>query len=998
MKHILQFCLLLLSCYTYGQERSYHREHVTDENGFLQNTSYGIAINQLGYAWVLSEYGLSRFDGANIKNYLNTNYFHTSNKKFSYLLWNQHGNTYACDDTAGNLVQLGIHPDALKTHDFVTSDFQQIVFFSELKNAGDHSVIESLKKNKHFYLTNAGDGYVFNEQAIHYFSGPVSEHIPFPDYLQAIPVGEHILVIQKNYRVSILYKGKELEENDASNPSFSDSLKDASITVNATGTFVIRNNQLYQILFHDHLPYLNLMTGLLNIQDISAVCWDANQKIIWVSSSTDGVYVFKQQQFRVVTSSLNYPFINNFYSQVELKNGTILSAYSIVDSNGVISSQNKIKSLYTGAWIGDSTDHVYFSDNNTLYKADSHLSTIQKVIPLSGSAYSLLFQHDTLWLADRRQIGYLWQDHFFKFYPTHDSDPLLPVTTILSRFANKTWIGTMDGLYLFTPGSSTPVSIPELKNKRISCITSCAPHTLFIGTKGQGCFLYKDEGFKALPMDKSHALNTVNAAIADRNGFLWISTNRGLLKARINELENYFDKKTEDVFYYYYYKEDGFATNEFNNASASPVLIKKNGLFSFSSLKGLVWFNPYLLPPGNFPATLIIDEISIDDSLILSDSRIELPSSYSNFTIKLSVPYWGNRNNLEVSYMLSDTDAKWHLLDNQNSIDFTKLSKGSYKLLIKVRTGFGDSDVVTKQLNFAVLPAWYETNGFRFFLILLILLVTYGVFRLRLAGIQREKKILDEMVKDKTSELKSTIQKLSDTVDELTESQDELHKVVEQKEKIASILAHDLRTPLKFMTMLSEYLNKNFDSLPPEKIQHLTSELMNSSKGTFTFAEELMTWLSMQKNPRIIFYEENIKQIIEEICIYFSDIAGSQKTKLIPLTEEDLFAKTDERLLRIILRNLVDNAIKHTVNGTITINAVNTAGGELRIEIKDTGKGMSAEQLREINMDNTYGFSFEIKERLGFQIIKDFTLKLKGRVEVESELSKGTTVILRFPL
>lgn len=974
---------------------SYHREHVTDENGFLQNTSYGIAINRLGYAWVLSDYGLSRFDGTTIKNYLNTNYFSSSSKKFYYLFWGQQGDCYASEGTMSNVVQLGIHPQEIKGRDFAVSGFRQLVFFKELKEKGCASAIEHLSKNNLFYFTKNAEVYLFTTNSVTYFSNTGSGIIPFSDNFKVLPIEDHILITRENNKASLLYKGKEIQPPPG---SFSDSLKDARTITNTSGTFVIKNNHLYRISLNDHIPALDLLIDHLNIQDISDVYSDPDQTIIWISSSTDGVYVFKKQQFRAITSPLNHPYINNFYSQAELKNGSILSAYSIADSNGVIRSQDKIKDFYNGALLADTADQLYFSNDTALFRADTKLNNIQKIISLNGPAKSLILQKDTLWIADRNQIGYFWQDRFYEFFKMKQSGIDLPAITTILRQSYKTWIGTENGLYLLLPNSTALSDIPELHNKRVSYITACSPHSIFIGTKGQGCFFYKNGECKALPMDKSHALNTINAAITDQNGFLWITTNRGLLKARINEMEKYMDKKTEHVFYYYYYKEDGFATNEFNNASTSPVLIKKNGLFSFSSLKGLVWFNPYHLKPGNFPNTIIIDEITVDDALIPLDSAIELPSSYSNFSIKLSVPYWGNRNNLELQYKLSDSDAKWHTLDNQEGIDFTKLPKGAYILLIKVRTGFSDTDGFIRQLHFTVLPAWYETATFRFVLILILLFITYGIFRLRLAGIQREKRILDNLVKEKTSELESTIQKLSDTVDELTESQDELHKVVEQKEKIASILAHDLRTPLKFMTMLSEYLNKNFDTLPKEKIQHLTSELMNSSKGTFSFAEELMTWLSMQRNPKVVFYEENIKQIIDEICVYFQDIARSQKTQLITTIEKDLFAKTDERLFRIILRNLVDNAIKHTVNGMITIDAVKIHATELRIEITDTGKGMTAEQLQELNIDNTYGFSFEIKERLGFQIIKDFTLKLHGKVEIRSEVNKGTTVTLRFPL
>lgn len=94
---------------------------------------------------------------------------------------------------------------------------------------------------------------------------------------------------------------------------------------------------------------------------------------------------------------------------------------------------------------------------------------------------------------------------------------------------------------------------------------------------------------------------------------------------------------------------------------------------------------------------------------------------------------------------------------------------------------------------------------------------------------------------------------------------------------------------------------------------------------------------------------------------------------------------------------MIDNAIKNTTEGSVKIQSA-IVGKEFKIEIQDTGSGMSAKELKEFNAINSYGFSFEIKEKLGLQIIKDFTIQLQGRLQVESELEKGTSVIFYFPL
>lgn len=1001
---ILSFCFLLLPVYLRGQHSSFYRFHFTDENGFLQNTSYAIGKNKLGYAWILSEYGLARVDGMHITNYLNTTYFNSPGRKFSSILWSNDGSIYACEDTSTrDPFKLDIHPEKQNGAAtlFFNSAYHQLLFSKDLPANYQKAATDLLKSNKLFYYTPQQELYVIDGKKVHYFNTNQSLlNTLFSAPSCVVPVGDH-LVILSGQTLHLLYKGqlKELKSVQKKTGSFVESLTGSTIIVNSTGTFLLKNNQLHRIYINNGIPELQLLMDNLNIQDISDVLWDVTNQTLLVSSSTDGLYVFKKQFFRSIVSPLSHTYINNFYAQVELPDGSIFSANAVVDSTGLILPQNKITNNSRSALITDQAGNLYFSDRSALFKTDKDFSVQKKIMDLNGDACSFIRQRDTIWLADRKKAGYILKDQFIEFYPgisTARAD--LPEITVLFTYYTTSWIGTANGLYILTHSNAKPQLITELLNTRISYITSCSDSSVFIGTKGQGCFLYKNGKFITLPMDKNNALSTVNAAIPDKNGFLWVTTNRGLLKASIEEIEKFADGKTEVLYYYYYYKEDGFSTNEFNNAPTSPVIIKKNGLFSFSSLKGLVWFNPYLIAGGNFPVNVFIDELSYDDSIIRAGAEIELPSSYSNFNVKLSAPYWGNRNNLELSYTLSAKDEKWSPVDESGFIHFTKLPKGSYTLLIKVRTGFGDHDIRMIKIPFMVLPAWYETTIFRIALIVLFLLVVYGIFRRRLNAIENEKIRLDALVKERTGELNSTIGKLSDTVLELTTSQDELNKVMEQKEKLTSILAHDLRTPLKFMTMLSEYLNKNFSSLPQEKMQALTSELMTSSKGTFTFADELLTWLSLQKqNFRVSMYEEDIKKIITELCAYVADMAHAKNIQLIIQSDDDLLAMTDERLLKVILRNLLDNAIKNTTDGTITIIVAMVDRGELQIQIQDTGKGMTAEQLKEINRGNAYGFSFEIKEKLGFQIIKDFTYKLNGNLVVKSELGKGTVVTLRFP-
>jgi signal transduction histidine kinase len=234
---------------------------------------------------------------------------------------------------------------------------------------------------------------------------------------------------------------------------------------------------------------------------------------------------------------------------------------------------------------------------------------------------------------------------------------------------------------------------------------------------------------------------------------------------------------------------------------------------------------------------------------------------------------------------------------------------------------------------------------------------------------------------------------------ELMKTQNKLYEVIDQKEKLTSILAHDLRTPLRFMTTLSDYLDKSIRALNLKELERFSKELSTSARNTYAFADELLTWLSIQRQSFTVQHSEvNLHALINELLEFFKDIAKTQHTELKMDLPFLVPVETDKRLLKIILRNILDNAIKNTNPGEVIISITKQNEEVIEIQIRDTGNGMTKEQLNQLDVNNTYGLPFEIKSKLGFQIIKDLSALLNIKLGIESEIGTGTTIILQLPL
>jgi serine phosphatase RsbU (regulator of sigma subunit) len=769
------FILLLLTpFYCRAQEDRYFRYHYTDENGFLQNTAYQIIVNKERYAWILTEYGAARTDGTLVKNYLNTIDFKLPEERITNILWDYKGNIYGSNEhNKTRTFKFTVKPEELKSVDtaFFHSVHQQVFFIDSAKNDQQQKTLSSLlKNNQQFYYTPDQAFYFFKPNAVVYCDlfGKITE-IPLKKNSYVFPVDDYLLIVNDRLHYEIINAGK-ITKAFSNGSLLSDTLfsgPSPRFFLNTSGSFFVKENNLYKLEVNSTSVTCKLLIKELNIPDISSVFVDHKEHIVFVSSSTDGLYAYRKQFFKTILSGLNQVYINNFYAHVELPDSSLFSANAWIDAKGLLTPQTCVRDIRWSGLITDAQDNIIFSDSTTLYKMTA-CGTIKKLTGVTEWVRSFAASGKRIWYASATEFGYVEHDSVVKLYERKNVSKPLPAITSLLVSGEDVWVGTKKGLYIYKPNQKKIVSLNEVEGKYVSVLKICSDKSIFIGTKGQGAFLFYKGRSIALPLDKKNALATVNAVLVDTNRFLWISTNRGLLKASIKEMENYAGKRSSSVYYHYYYKEDGFATNEFNGGYFGCAIIKKNGFFSFASLKGLVWFDPYQIPAGNFAVQPRIEGLKVDHTPILQTSgRIKLPAGYNRFSVEVSVPFWGNNDNLDLSYHLSGGDSKWFPVDASGIIYFNKLQHGSYLLEVRARTGYGEEDFLKTQLNFEVCPAWYETIVFRLSMVFLILILLFFLFRWRIRAVRREKIKLDKLVKEKTLELNNTVEQLANQKKEI---------------------------------------------------------------------------------------------------------------------------------------------------------------------------------------------------------------------------------------
>lgn len=285
---------------------------------------------------------------------------------------------------------------------------------------------------------------------------------------------------------------------------------------------------------------------------------------------------------------------------------------------------------------------------------------------------------------------------------------------------------------------------------------------------------------------------------------------------------------------------------------------------------------------------------------------------------------------------------------------------------------------------------WYLTEGS----IVLMLTYAYGI---AVKNAKTYEKLIRLQKGYKEDLQKQVIQKTK----ELADANSALLKTSELKNRIFSVISHDLRSPLDTLNeLIFLFQKKRYTKDKFEK--HLADISLNFKRNRFLLAN-LLHWshAQLEEKETFSFQDVEVVSILQEMCIFFEPSAKRKEIKIKFTSLDRLFVRANENILRSIFMNLISNAIKFTcVSGEINIR-INLVEAFVVIEVADNGVGMTQERINLILSKNQIaslpGTNHEIGTGIGLKLCIDFIQKLNGRFEIESVLGQGSTFRIFIP-
>jgi signal transduction histidine kinase len=219
------------------------------------------------------------------------------------------------------------------------------------------------------------------------------------------------------------------------------------------------------------------------------------------------------------------------------------------------------------------------------------------------------------------------------------------------------------------------------------------------------------------------------------------------------------------------------------------------------------------------------------------------------------------------------------------------------------------------------------------------------------------------------------------------------------KNKVLSVVAHDLKNPVASMAQFSDLLVSK-----PEvagKAQ-FTRSLQESAQAAVTLLDNLLYWGRNQDDRlKISPVPFHVESLLREVQSLYSYTAAQKEIDFQVESPEELEAFADRALVNIVVRNLVSNALKFTPKKGKVRLQVSEAGNKVQIKVSDTGVGMDQEALRSLlkfgQLDSTPGTDQEIGTGLGLQLATDLVEKNGGILQVESTPGEGSVFTFTLP-
>lgn len=578
------------------------------------------------------------------------------------------------------------------------------------------------------------------------------------------------------------------------------------------------------------------------------------------------------------------------------------------------------------------------------------------------------------------------------------------------------WAGTSNGLYEISLATARVKRHVATKHAFVRCMARDRQGRLWVGTFGGGILVY-DRHFRLLrQLTTSERLpsSTINAVLCDRQGRVWLGTAAGLVSFGLGRKGYAFEVYTQrhgmvntnirmlaedregnlwfatskgigcrpvgSNAFTHYDQRDNVSTGSFTSGC---MAMGHDGTLFFGGTQGITWFSPAKVlarqeSPQAFITSLTIapeHEGQPDSMLVLVGRKeVRLTHRQTTFSVHFNVLDYAVADGVEYAYRLKGLQDEW-TTTHQGEITLRNMPYGHYVLDVRSRLHNQDWAGETATVAIVVSPPWWLSWWAWLVYTAVATLVIFNGLRF-----YRRKLRLEYLLKTET------------------DKREQQGRLNEERLRFFTNITHELRTPLTLILGPLEDMAHSSD-IPARQKRRLAIVYESATRLKELINQILEFRKTETDNRRLSVVRANIVDAVHEVSLKYEELSRSDNVAIRFMAPEPVIhTYFDPEVIRVVVDNLVSNALKYTERGTIDIKVERRHEAQPLVEISvtDTGHGISPQALGRI-FDRYYqekGPHQASGTGIGLAVVKSLVTLHEGTVRVESTVGRGSRFVV----
>ncbi len=748
------------------------------------------------------------------------------------------------------------------------------------------------------------------------------------------------------------------------------------------GVFRFFNDEVSRYKEVDGLPH-NEVTSLL----------DDKEGGIWIGTRRGGIVRIRDGRFYNfgIEEGLCYNIVNAIYEEgadsylIGTDNG--LSRFRGGQFQSIFAGNNELDNRVKD-FLKGKNGNVWVATYGGLFQLNGKLSKkYDERNGLINNSIKCIFQDskDNIWVGTANGISIINENGISAI---DQADGLLNnyILSITEDQDRNIWIGTNGGgISRFSDGKITNFTTADgLSANVVFDVYIDDEQVLWLSTR-DGITSYNGETFKAYDHFNEIINKSVFQVLEDRIGNMWFTSPKGVFVIKKSMLTDESIKPDALIDHVKLYdKSYGLRTNSITGGS--KALLDSQGKFWLPTLKGVAVIDPNNIRENKIPPKVAIEALVVNGITVPLKNKIEIDPGERNIELHYTGLNYVAPEKLKFKYKLENLENEWVNAGHRRTAYYHNIPPGNYIFKVKAANEDGVWNESYASIEITQNAHFYKSKWF--YGLIGLLLLAFGVlaYSFKIRNIQSMNKELARQVAERTIDLKS--------------QKEELQKINSSKDKLLSIISHDLKGPLNSIKQMLGLLSSG--NLTAEELKFLIGNITQDVGVSVNLLDNLLNWArSQMQGIKVTSVEISLFELVDENFKLFNYNLNKKNIKHQNNVPEDISVLADYDMIKLVIRNLIANAIKFTPEGgQITVGCIQNVV-TTEICVSDTGIGISKENQENLfKVKETFqkiDGSKEVGTGLGLILSKEFIEKNGGTITVDSEKGKGSTFKISLP-